>query len=84
MTYDVKIFFKNGDIAEEQNLHVNIMNPYFSNSVLAYAKATYDEDPNIITHRYYGDLSLTQISLKLPIITNWLLTTSFVMMANQL
>lgn len=65
MTYDVKIFFKNGDIAEEQNLHVNIMNPYFSNSVLAYAKATYDEDPNIITHRYYGDLSFDTNILKI-------------------
>lgn len=65
MTYDVKIFFKNGDIAEEQNLYVNIMNPYFSNSVLAYAKATYDEDPNIITHRYYGDLSFDTNILKI-------------------
>lgn len=65
MTYDVKIFFKNGDIAEEQALHVNIMNSYFSNSVLAYAKATYDEDPNIITHRYYGDLSFDTNILKI-------------------
>lgn len=65
MTYDVKIFFKNGDIAEEQNLYVNIMRPYFSNSVLAYAKATYDEDPNIITHRYYGDLSFDTNILKI-------------------
>lgn len=65
MTYDVKIFFKNGDVAEEQGLHVNIMNPYFSNSLLAYAKATYDEDPNIITHRYYGDLSFDTNILKI-------------------
>lgn len=65
MTYDVKIFFNNGDIAEEQNLYVNIMNPYFSNSVRAYAKATYDEDPNIITHRYYGDLSFDTNILKI-------------------
>lgn len=65
MTYDVKIFFKNGDIAEEQNLYVNIMNPYFSNSVLAYAKATYDKDPNITTHRYYGDLSFDTNILKI-------------------
>ena len=57
LTYDIKIFFENGDIAEEQNLFVNIMNPIFGKSILAYAKATYDEDPNIITHRYYGDLT---------------------------
>lgn len=57
LTYDIKIFFENGDIAEEQNLFVDIMNPYFGKSILAYAKATYDEDPNIITHRYYGDLT---------------------------
>ena len=29
LTYDIKIFFENGDIAEEQNLYVNIMSPYF-------------------------------------------------------
>lgn len=77
MTYDVKIFFKNGDIAEEQNLYVNIMNPYFSNSVLAYAKATYDEDPNIITHRYYGDLSFDTNILKITD-TNKLVADNFI------
>ena len=77
MTYDVKIFFKNGDIAEEQNLYVNIMNPYFSSSVLAYAKATYDEDPNIITHRYYGDLSFDTNILKITD-TNKLVADNFI------
>lgn len=77
MTYDVKIFFKNGDIAEEQNLYVNIMNPYFSNSVLAYAKATYDENPNIITHRYYGDLSFDTNILKITD-TNKLVADNFI------
>lgn len=65
LTYDIKIFFENGDIAEEQNLYVNIMSPYFSKSILAYAKATYDEDPNIVTHRYYGDLSFETNILKI-------------------
>lgn len=65
LTYDIKIFFENGDIAEEQALHVNIMNTYFSKSILAYAKATYDEDPNIVTHRYYGDLSFETNILKI-------------------
>lgn len=77
ITYDVKIFFKNGDIAEEQNLYVNIMNPYFSNSVLAYAKATYDENPNIITHRYYGDLSFDTNILKITD-TNKLVADNFI------
>ena len=65
VTYDMKIFFENGDIAEEQSVYVNIMRQYFGKSILAYAKATYDDNPNIITHRYYGELSFDTNILKI-------------------
>ena len=63
--YDAKIFFENGDIADELTLYVNIMDSYFLKSITAYAKAVHDEDPNILTHCYYGDLSFDTNILKI-------------------